>query len=68
MNESNNNHETANGTKPVSEEVLWDDSKSEDKDFLKKWYQYRYEFWASKPKHIGGKVAEHYKKAVEALS
>lgn len=59
---------TSNDAKPMLAEVIWDDSKANDKDFLKKWYQYRYELWASKPEHIGGKVASHYKKAVDELS
>lgn len=49
----------------IQQEVLWDNSKANDKEFLKKWYKCRYNLWSSKPKHIGGKIAEHYKKALE---
>ncbi|MFA7446271.1 MAG: hypothetical protein WCY89_10015 [Flavobacteriaceae bacterium] len=68
MTKVNLKNETPADAKPVLAEVLWDDSKANDKEFLKKWYQYRYELWASRPEHIGGKVAAHYKKAVEKLS
>lgn len=49
-------------------EVFWDEEKSNDKEFLKRYYQYKYQFWSSKPKHIGGKVAEHWKKALKSIS
>lgn len=43
-------------------ELQWDDSKAEDKEFLKIWYQSRVDKWSKQPKEIGGKIVAHYKK------
>lgn len=63
------NHETpAIGNMLLADELQWDDSKAEDKEFLKTWYQSRVDKWSKQPKEIGGKIVAHYKKAIRELS
>lgn len=63
-----NNENTAIDNVLLADELQWDDSKAEDKEFLKMWYQSRVDKWSKQPKEIGGKIVAHYKKAIRELS
>ena len=65
---SENNFNATISNTVLSDELQWDDSKEEDKEFLKMWYQSRVDKWSKQPKEMGGKIVSHYKKAIRELS
>jgi hypothetical protein len=68
-NETTINHCTPPDAKHVlADELQWDESRAEDKEFLKLWYQSQLDKWSKQPKEIGGKIVAHYKKAIRELS
>jgi len=44
--------------------MKWDESKSQDKDFLKTYYEFRANYWQEKGFE---KISKHFRKALKKL-
>lgn len=49
-------------------QVVWDESLSEDRTFLKNYYQSRIEHWKKVMPAGSEKIVKHYKKAIKQLT